>query len=668
MLHHELALALSRSIADRQGECRALTLLSADRRRQGNVPAAMEIVRTAVDACAARTDLLARALLRVEHGRVLALGDDPAARSVIESGLALSEQMHDPVGIASAHDALADLAERRGDLRLALEEAEHAIHALDSLRASIAATDQLARFTGVQQVAYDRAIALHLKRYAIDPAARDDLRALELVAATRARTLAERLNAPDMRAVASREDTSWTRYTETRRSAAHLTNLYFAALEKGEQTAIEKAEIASRTERSQLERLERELFPAPRNGPSTKTVLADLQASLDDEAMVLVYWLSADAGRLWSVTNARITSAELPASEEIETLARRFYANARDAARTSRDDAVTRDALSQLLLQPIPELERFAELYISADGVLDYVPFAALSLPGDGAGLVLDRHRTASLPALVRPPAAPTAAAILPHAVVFADPVYGAGDERLPPGLTESDPLGEEPVARLRSVLTALPRLLRSRAEADAVVQSLGAGQAETFLDFNATRERLLGLDQSDANLLLIAAHTLVRSDSNAGSGIVLSLFDATGRPQSGFVSYYDLLQLRRSPALVVLDGCETGLGVNIRGEGPVGIARAFMYAGASQVVSTLWPAGDRSSAGLMRAFYHGLLAEGRSPADALQQAQLGLRDATQRSRRPSVWAGYTVAYRWPLRDGKASVLAAATIAARDGT
>jgi CHAT domain-containing protein len=658
MLHHENALGIFRQIGDSQGECRALTLLAGDRRRAGAVAAATSYIETALAACASRTDLTARAQLRVEHGRVQALADAPDARTTIESGLALFESMHDPVGSASAHEGLAELAQRRGDLVLALEEAHRAIDELESLRTSIAATDQLARFTSVQQATYDRAIALHLRRYTLDPAERDDLRALELVAAVRARTLAERLEVPGSAAGATQLQQP-APLAEARRRASQLANAYYAALQKGEQKDIDAKELAWRQQRSQFERVERTYFPTPRAAPTTQTILGDLQASLDDDAIVLVYWLGADAGHLWGVTRSDVRSAPLPARDAIDALARGVYASARNSSRGSKDDGHDRTALSHILFDAIPDLDRFTDLYVSADGVLNYVPFAALSPPSSDSALLLERHRIASLPALVRPPSAPRPEAAQARAIIFADPVYGSHDARLSTELATTDPPGEEPASRLRSDLLMLPRLTRSRAEADAVQRMLGAGRSETLLDFAATRERLLDLDDPEANILLIAAHARVRSDSNAGSGIVLSLFDAQGTPQPGFVSYYDLLQIRRAPPLVVLDGCDTGLGVDISGEGPVGIARAFMYAGALQVISSLWPVGDRSSELLMSSFYRGLLTEGRAPAQALQQAQIELRASDQRFRPPRAWAGFTVAYRWPAKPAQSAASSA---------
>jgi CHAT domain-containing protein len=99
---------------------------------------------------------------------------------------------------------------------------------------------------------------------------------------------------------------------------------------------------------------------------------------------------------------------------------------------------------------------------------------------------------------------------------------------------------------------------------------------------------------------------------------------------------------------MVVLSACETALGREIRGEGLVGLARGFMYAGAERVVASLWQVQDRATASLMERFYRGLLQEGRSPADALRQAQLAmLSDSDGRFSFPYYWAGFVFQGDW---------------------
>jgi len=99
---------------------------------------------------------------------------------------------------------------------------------------------------------------------------------------------------------------------------------------------------------------------------------------------------------------------------------------------------------------------------------------------------------------------------------------------------------------------------------------------------------------------------------------------------------------------MVVLSACETALGREIRGEGLVGLARGFMYAGAERVVASLWQVQDRATAELMERFYRGLLQEGRRPADALRRAQLEMiSESGGRYSFPYYWAGFVLQGEW---------------------
>jgi CHAT domain-containing protein len=97
---------------------------------------------------------------------------------------------------------------------------------------------------------------------------------------------------------------------------------------------------------------------------------------------------------------------------------------------------------------------------------------------------------------------------------------------------------------------------------------------------------------------------------------------------------------------LVVLSACRTALGRQIRGEGLVGLTRGFMYAGAQQVLASLWKVDDLATAELMQRFYRGLLKRGLRPAAALRAAQLELASSPRWSA-PYYWAGFVLQGDW---------------------
>ena len=94
---------------------------------------------------------------------------------------------------------------------------------------------------------------------------------------------------------------------------------------------------------------------------------------------------------------------------------------------------------------------------------------------------------------------------------------------------------------------------------------------------------------------------------------------------------------------LVFLSGCETGLNAGGTGSVPFrseegSLSQAFLFAGASNVIATLWPVRDRDAAILAGDFYKAL-NEGKSPSEALADSQR----RSIRRRGSLMWAAYTV-------------------------
>ena len=103
----------------------------------------------------------------------------------------------------------------------------------------------------------------------------------------------------------------------------------------------------------------------------------------------------------------------------------------------------------------------------------------------------------------------------------------------------------------------------------------------------------------------------------------------------------YEIHNLDLRTNLVVLSACETGFGRMVKGEGVLSLARAFIYAGAPSVVTTLWKVNDVSSSALMSFFYHNL-AKGMSKPEAMRQAKLQyLENADMIAGHPAFWSSF---------------------------
>jgi CHAT domain-containing protein len=113
----------------------------------------------------------------------------------------------------------------------------------------------------------------------------------------------------------------------------------------------------------------------------------------------------------------------------------------------------------------------------------------------------------------------------------------------------------------------------------------------------------------------------------------------------NGRLETYEVLSSPVRSRLVFLSGCETGLGdawssTFTRGEDYATFAQAFLFAGAHNVVATLWRINDRAATAFAQKFYE-QINNGRL-ADALAAAQRAFL-ADRRYAAPFYWAGYSL-------------------------
>jgi CHAT domain-containing protein len=348
-----------------------------------------------------------------------------------------------------------------------------------------------------------------------------------------------------------------------------------------------------------------------------------------------------------------------------------FEAADEKQARIKQADAVylaAAAALSRTLLGPVAGQLTKKRLLIVADGALQYLPFGALPGPrgGESGPPLIVEHEIVSLPsastlAVLRRELAARGPA--PKSVaVLADPIFDPADERLT-ALSARNRTGSAPRARVRAAeslpesdLTRsardlglsgegmrLPRLPFTRKEAQAILALAPAGMRKKALDFAASQATATSPELAQYRYLHFATHGLLNSLHPELSGIVLSLVDERGREQDGFLRVHEVFNLNLPAELVVLSGCRTGLGKEMRGEGLVGLTRGFMYAGAARVLVSLWDVHDEATAGLMARFYRRVMGQpGMSPASALRAAQVEMWKEG-RWRAPYYWAAFVL-------------------------
>jgi CHAT domain-containing protein len=293
-------------------------------------------------------------------------------------------------------------------------------------------------------------------------------------------------------------------------------------------------------------------------------------------------------------------------------------------------------------------------LLIVAEGVLQYVPFSALADP-EGATPLIVKHEIVTLPSASvlgvlrqeskeRQPAPKSIA-------VFADPVFDEHDARLSGESQVAAHVGVDEAREVKrsaeeSGLSDFPRLRFSREEANQIMKFASRNNSLAALDFSASRANATSTELQNYRIVHFATHGIINSRHAELSGVVLSLVDQNGKPQNGFLRLYDIYNMNLKADLVVLSACQTALGRDIKGEGLIGLTRAFMYGGATRVVASLWQADDRGTSVLMSKFYDGLLSRHLSPAAALRGAQIAMLQ-DKRWHNPRYWAAFTIQGEW---------------------
>jgi CHAT domain-containing protein len=223
---------------------------------------------------------------------------------------------------------------------------------------------------------------------------------------------------------------------------------------------------------------------------------------------------------------------------------------------------------------------------------------------------------------------------------LLADPVFGSEDKRLTRlgkvTLQSSEETGEPTVGRL-------DRLIFSGEEARRILRLFPPDSSFKAVGFEASRKTVLDRALAGYRIIHITTH-FIGGDHPDFTGLMLSRYDERGMPIEGLVRASEIYDLRLPADLVVLSACGSGLGPRVRGEGPMGMTRAFFHAGAKRVVVSLWDVADNTTAELMTRFYRQMLDGHLAPADALRAAQLSMAtDRNPKLRSPHAWGAFVL-------------------------
>ncbi|HET8646619.1 MAG TPA: CHAT domain-containing protein, partial [Vicinamibacteria bacterium] len=385
-------------------------------------------------------------------------------------------------------------------------------------------------------------------------------------------------------------------------------------------------------------------------------------------ATLVEYFVSEDRLFVWVVTPqggvhaalSPVGRAELTSLVERMRAALNVDAAARDWAAPDRDgeDKPSRSVAGAARARPRPAdvrqvLRRLYDVLVlpvqgwlprRADRVVTVVPhgplflvsFAAL-LDGRGRYLV-ERHTLSYTPSI----------GVLSH--------LDARRRRTAPGDLRVLVVGNPAMPPLPGRKRKPASLPGAEAEVQAIKRLYPASRVTSLTGPAADERRVRELAPAHS-IVHLATHGFIRDDEPQESLLALAPSPhGSGQPPpdgDGLLTVQEVSEMSLRADLVVLSGCNTGLG-RVSGDGVIGLARAFVQAGAPDVLASLWRVADVLTHPHMEHFHRALRQPGGHPADALRRAQLAtIRDLRARRHRmpsgavvpelPTYWAAFVL-------------------------
>ncbi len=586
-----------------------------------------------------------------------------------------------PLNLVDSTRLLVDIAraqKRLGNLTEARTKTEEALARIESSRSNLVSSELRASYFATQQETFYFYVDLLMDLHKQQPQAGFDQMALETSEARRARSLLEFLNTVhanirqgvdaqliDQEKVLGQRLNAKQQFRLRLLDGSH-TEKQIAAIDNDLKALL--ADYESAQDRIRKVSSHYSALTQPQ-----RLSAKEIRGLVDPNTLLLEYSLGPERSYLWATTPESVSTYELPSRSEIDVAAQRLYgaltarqplrsetqqqylARVKEAEAHYESEAT---ALGRMLLGPVADLLGKKRLLIVADGSLAYLPFAGLPSPASGLSpriLIADHEITylpsASTLAVLRQQVAGRSRA--PKALaVLADPVFDKRDDRvtrlstpmsaLPQPLANT--IAERALHDAGVLAEGLPlgRLPFSRQEAEAIIAMAPRGESLKALGFNANLEAATSPELSRYRIVHFATHALVNPERPYLSGLLLSLVDEQGKPQDGFLSLNQIYNLNLPADLVVLSACQTAKGKEVKGEGIIGLTRAFMYAGAPRVVASLWKVDDAATSEMVKLFYKGILKQGLRPAAALQAAQLEM-SKHKLWNSPYYWAGFVL-------------------------
>ncbi|TAH26619.1 MAG: CHAT domain-containing protein [Cytophagales bacterium] len=169
-------------------------------------------------------------------------------------------------------------------------------------------------------------------------------------------------------------------------------------------------------------------------------------------------------------------------------------------------------------------------------------------------------------------------------------------------------------------------------------------GKAYRYEYKKATEAILKSGDFDYSRIIHLATHGLV--DENKPELSKIFLYPEANNSDDGLLYSGEIYNLKLNCDLITLSACQTGLGKITQGEGIIGLSRSLLYAGAKNILVSLWSVSDQSTYMLMKNFYTDLYTKEnfqKGYSRSLRAAKLSIIKADAKFCDPYYWAAFTL-------------------------
>lgn len=332
-------------------------------------------------------------------------------------------------------------------------------------------------------------------------------------------------------------------------------------------------------------------------------------------APIFFYSLGPEKSHLWVITAHETRLFILPQQKDIQSLVEEYLRNIQKSTDPQQTATASASSLYDVLVKPaVAMIPNASRIFILPDGVLHRLNFETLLVPsGDGFKYWIEDVAVtiASSIRILSQSSATSSNAATRDLLLIGDPVQAEREyEPLPNASVE--------MQGIRQHFPTDGQIVLGQSRAVPAAYAMSGPDQFRYIHF--------------------VAHGTASRSSPLDSAVILS--PTPNNPDDFKLYARDIVHHPLNARLVTISACY-GSGLRAyAGEGLVGLAWAFLRAGAHNVIGALWQADDAATPLLMDRLY-GELSAGATPDAALRTAKLSLIHSSSVYRKPLYWAAF---------------------------